>query len=120
MALINCLDCGAAVSSEAEKCLRCGRPVKLSLEPQDNYCVLCKENGADIRLERRKSEDASNVIGCSTVALGIVGVLALFGSFPLGVVLIVAAILIYSFSRKNVTILDFCPKCHRSFSVSDK
>lgn len=28
MALIKCPDCGAKVSSEADKCLKCGYPIK--------------------------------------------------------------------------------------------
>lgn len=29
MALADCSDCGAPVSSEARSCLRCGRPVRI-------------------------------------------------------------------------------------------
>ena len=43
MALINCLDCSNKVSSEAEACPHCGRPIK-KMASIGIACPNCKSN----------------------------------------------------------------------------
>lgn len=88
MALIKCEECGKEISDRANACPSCGNPINKSINEEEGRVITIQQTNK--KWKKR---------GCLSAILYIFGIIMLGKSIPLGISIIVIA-LIFSFYAK--------------------